>query len=243
MHRFSSVVVGVLLALLIASLSVPLSAAAQDDGTPRPQVEPTPTFVPCEIPPSVSPSPDATPGDTPPDPTVSPDPTPSPSPTCTPPSPLPDEDPGPRPYGLQGLKDMFGKRCNSKANDARTFMPHAWGRGDGGYVYYHSKLLHKVSVEVADALLYEGKRNAFDYGIWGYACRLKTGGTSWSVHSWGAAIDTNTLRNPYGQTWWDGRGAWGKRYGRLIPNAYMSEDFYWGLNFNDPMHMQYVSGY
>jgi hypothetical protein len=138
---------------------------------------------------------------------------------------------------------MFGRRCNTRANDSRTFFPHAWGRGDHGYVYYHRKLFAKVAYDVLAPLLEHKKKNAFDYGIWGYACRLKTGGTTWSVHSWGAAIDTNTLRNPFGQSYWVGKGAKGKNYGNLIPNAYMNENFYWGLNFNDPMHFQYVSGY
>jgi hypothetical protein len=93
------------------------------------------------------------------------------------------------------------------------------------------------------SILDDKKGKAVDYGVWGYACRAKTGGTSWSVHSWGVAIDTNTLRNPYGQTWWDGRGANGKRFGRYLPNLWMSRNFYWGLNFNDPMHFQYVTGY
>lgn len=138
---------------------------------------------------------------------------------------------------------MFGKHCNGKANDARSYFPNAWGRGKDGYVNYHVKLAGKVATDVLAKLLADGKRDAFDYGIWGYSCRLKTGGTSWSTHAWGAAIDTNTLRNPYGQTFWDGRGVNGKRFKRVIPNTYMHEDFYWGLNFNDPMHFQYVSGY
>lgn len=138
---------------------------------------------------------------------------------------------------------MFGKRCNSKANDARTYFPNAWGRGDDGYVYYHSELFEKVTGDVLAPLLEDGYDAAFDYGIWGYACRIKTGGSSWSVHSWGAAIDTNTLRNPFGQSYWIGRGANRKNYGHTIPDAYMNEDFYWGLNFNDPMHFQYVAGY
>jgi hypothetical protein len=138
---------------------------------------------------------------------------------------------------------MFGGRCNRHANDARTYMPSARGRNRGGYVYYHRKLLGKVGGDVMNVVRGGGKQKALDYGIWGYACRLKTGGSSWSVHSWGAAIDTNTLRNPFGQRHWDGRGSNGRRYGRFLPRSYVREDFYWGLNFNDPMHFQYVDGY
>ena len=30
-----------------------------------------------------------------------------------------------------------------------------------------------------------------------FNCRKKTGGKSWSEHSYGAAIDVNTIQNPY----------------------------------------------
>jgi len=46
-----------------------------------------------------------------------------------------------------------------------------------------NKILSKINTR--------GKAN--DYGVWGYACRLIAGSTKWSVHSWGAAVDTNTL--------------------------------------------------
>ncbi|MGH2699564.1 MAG: M15 family metallopeptidase [Actinomycetota bacterium] len=146
-----------------------------------------------------------------------------------------------RPYGLAGLKSVFGKRCNSAANDGRAYFPSAGGRGKYGYVYFHSRLSNVVGSKILSRI--KRKPRANDYGVWGYACRMKTGGTSWSVHSWGVAIDTNTLRNPFGQRHWNGRGSNGKRFGRFLPNIWMDRGFYWGLNFNDPMHFQYVSGY
>lgn len=152
-------------------------------------------------------------------------------------------DVGPRPNGLRGLKQVFGRRCNRRANDARTYYPSAAGRGKGGYVYYHSKLAKKVGGRIVKAMKYRNRTAAADYGVWGYACRMKTGGTSWSVHSWGAAVDTNTLRNPWGARRWDGKGSNGRRYGRFLPRLWMNQGFYWGINFRDPMHFQYVSGY
>lgn len=230
LHRSTLVVV----ALCAMSAIAPAAALAQDQSPPGAvQATPTPS-------PTASPRGCATPVTPAATPSVDPSPTPLP---CPSPTPVPDGDIGSRPYGLAGLKTLFGKRCNRKANDARTYMPSAWGRGDAGYVYYHSLLAPKVANDVLAPLLDDGNDLAFDYGIWGYACRLKTGGTSWSVHSWGAAIDTNTLRNPFGQTWWNGKGSTGQRFGRAIPNAYMAQDFYWGINFSDPMHFQYVSGY
>jgi hypothetical protein len=232
LHRSMLVAV----ALSAASVIAPVAATAQDQapqGAAQATPSPTPTASPRGCASVVTPvgSPSA-------EPTAEPSPIPCPSPT-----PIPDGDIGPRPYGLAGLKSLFGRRCNNKTNDARTYMPSAWGRGDDGYVYYHALLAPKVTDDVLAPLLDAGKDLAFDYGIWGYACRLKTGGTSWSVHSWGAAIDTNTLRNPFGQTWWNGKGSNGQRFGKLLPNAYMNQGFYWGINFSDPMHFQYVSGY
>jgi hypothetical protein len=146
-----------------------------------------------------------------------------------------------RPYGLTGLRQVFGQHCSPEANDGRAYFPSAGGRGSYGYVYFHSRLSKLVGGKVLPEV--NAKKRANDYGVWGYACRMKTGGTSWSVHSWGAAIDTNTLRNPFGQRHWNGRGSNGKPFGRFLPNIWMGRGFYWGLNFNDPMHFQYVSGY
>lgn len=235
---------------LIGLLGLTPLAAMASDPTPLPEISPTtilgedpsPTEsahptpgVPASPDPS-SPTPDPSASSGSPSPSVSPSPTPTPTGTPYPQTP-------PRPHGLSGLQRTFGRHCSNKANDARAFFPNAWGRGKGGYVYTHLKIGRVMNQGILRSILDEKNDKAVDYGVWGYACRAKTGGTSWSVHSWGVAIDTNTLRNPYGQTWWDGKGANGKRYGRYLPNLWMSRDFYWGLNFNDPMHFQYVTGY
>ena len=146
-----------------------------------------------------------------------------------------------RPYGLSGLRLVFGEHCSTEANDGRAYFPSAGGRGTYGYVYFHSRLSNLIGNKVLPKINVKAKAN--DYGVWGYACRMKTGGTSWSVHSWGAAVDTNTLHNPFGQTYWSGRGSNGKPFGSFLPDIWKGRGFYWGLNFNDPMHFQYVSGY
>jgi hypothetical protein len=150
---------------------------------------------------------------------------------------------GARPYGLSGLVRVFGSRCSDKSNNARTWYPSAGGRGKWGYVYYHSKLARKVGGKVLGALQRRKRTGAVDYGVWGYSCRIKRGGTTWSVHSWGVAIDTNTSLNPWQATRWNGRGSNGRRYGRMYPKLWLRQNFYWGINFRDPMHFQYVSGY
>jgi D-alanyl-D-alanine carboxypeptidase-like protein len=155
-----------------------------------------------------------------------------------------------RPEGLSGLIDRFGEHCSDRANDTRTWFPSAVDRNVGGYVYYHTYLARNVGWNLRGHVSSTHQNGALDYGIYGYACRLKRGGTSWSVHSWGAAIDTNTARNPFGQTYWNGRGADGDDHGDYLPDIYKGgapgHRFYWGLNFSgtkDPMHFQYVTGY
>ena len=87
-------------------------------------------------------------------------------------------------------------------------------------------------------------------GIGAYNCRLIDGSTSWSVHSWGAAVDTNWQRNPRLQDHWNGRGFDGENHGTYIPDVWRGgfpgHRFFWGLNWDsapDPMHFQYVTDY
>jgi hypothetical protein len=154
-----------------------------------------------------------------------------------------------RPKGLKQLKKHFGQPCGKKADDARTFFPHAQARGVGGYVVYHRRLALNVGYNIRTHIAADHKNDAIDYGVYGYNCRLMRGGTSWSTHAWGVAIDTNTARNPLGQDHWNGIGADGQRHRRYIPNVWKGWDtghhFYWGLNFSrpDPHHFQFVTGY
>lgn len=154
-----------------------------------------------------------------------------------------------RPKGLTQLKKHFGSHCNDKADDARTWFPHAVARGTGGYVKYHRRLGGTVGENIRLHIGKAHKTGALDYGIYGYNCRLMTGGSNWSTHAWGVAIDTNTARNPYGQDHWVGIGADGQRHYKYIPNLYKGwkggHHFYWGINFPtpDPHHFQFVTGY
>jgi D-alanyl-D-alanine carboxypeptidase len=154
----------------------------------------------------------------------------------------------PRPDGVAELRHRFGgPACNEKANNARTWFPHAVSRNEGGYVIYHPYLAINVGDNIRNHIAAAHRNGALDYGIYGYNCRLKTGGSEWSVHAWGAAIDTNTARNPYGQDHWEGKGADGHDYGRYIPDLYRGvfpgHRFTWGKSWSDPHHFQYVSDY
>ncbi len=91
----------------------------------------------------------------------------------------------------------------------------------------------------ANALL-RAAMDAYDtgydvYRIGAYNCRSVTNGTSWSAHSWAAAVDINPDKNPYSSK------------NRLITNmpaafvkAFNDNGFGWGGGWHslkDPMHM------
>jgi len=156
----------------------------------------------------------------------------------------------PRPKGLAGLIDVFGQRCTNKANNARSWWPHADANdGSGKYVQYHTYLARTIGYNVRNHINAAHKDGALYPGIGSYNCRLIAGTSFWSVHSWGAAVDTNWQRNFRGQHFWNGRGADGKDHGTYIPDvwrgAFPGHRFFWGLNWSnpDPMHFQYVTGY
>jgi hypothetical protein len=156
----------------------------------------------------------------------------------------------PRPSGLAEMNRMFGQRCINRSNDGRSFWPHARGVGDGGYVYYNSYIARNVGYNIRNHINASHNDGALYPGIGGYNCRLIEGSTSWSSHSWGAAIDTNWLHNPRYQDHWNGHGADGDPHGTYIPDvwrgAFPGHRFFWGLNWDhapDPMHFQFVTNY
>jgi len=155
----------------------------------------------------------------------------------------------PRPHGYSAMVNTFGNRCTSWAQQSRTWFPSAQARGQGGYVVYHGLLARNVGGNIRNHINADHRNKAVDYGVYGYLCRQMTGSSNWSVHAWGAAVDTNTDRNPRGQGHWDGRGSDWVNYGKYIPNIWKGPNpghrFYWGLQFSypDPHHFQYVTGY
>jgi hypothetical protein len=155
----------------------------------------------------------------------------------------------PRPSGLAELNRTFGDRCIDRSNDGRSYWPHQ-SEGGGGYVYYHTYIARNIGFNIRNHIDAAHRDGALYPGIGGYNCRLISGSTSWSVHSWGAAVDTNWLRNPRGQHHWNGRGSDGDDHHTYIPDVWRGgfpgHRFFWGLNFDttpDPMHFQYVTDY
>jgi D-alanyl-D-alanine carboxypeptidase len=157
----------------------------------------------------------------------------------------------PRPSGLWELNQIFGDRCINRSNNARTWFPHAdpGPSGGGAYVEYHTYLARTIGFNVRNHINAAHRDGALYPGIGAYNCRLIDGTTSWSVHSWGAAVDTNWQRNFRGQDFWNGRGFDGENHGTYIPDVYRGgfpgHRFFWGLNWSnpDPMHFQYVTNY
>lgn len=155
----------------------------------------------------------------------------------------------PRPDGLAEIQSTFGPVCGGAANDARSYWPSQSSSG-AGYVYYHSYLGKNVGGNIRNHVDADHQNAAVRWLVGGYNCRYIAGSTSWSLHAWGAAIDTNSATNPMGQDHWNGQGSDGKAHGTYLPDvwrgAYPGHRFFWGLNWDtrpDPMHFQYATGY
>ena len=151
-----------------------------------------------------------------------------------------------RPVGYSALVATFGQPCNGAANDARSYWPSQSARGVSGYIYYHPYIDRNVSGNVRSHIEAAHRNPAVDYLVGAYNCRYISGSTSYSTHAFGAAIDTNSARNPMGQAYWNGIGSDGVNYASYLPTVWRNHNFYWGLYFStrpDPMHFQYVTGY
>jgi D-alanyl-D-alanine carboxypeptidase len=156
----------------------------------------------------------------------------------------------PRPSGYTELVQTFGKPCSNAANDSRSYWPSQSARNVSGYVYYHPYIARDVGYNIRNHIAHDHRDGAVDYLVGAYNCRTIRGSTDWSVHAFGAAVDTNSARNPLGQDHWNGKGADGTDYGRYLPDvwrgAFPGHHFFWGLNWDsrpDPMHFQYVTDY
>jgi len=154
-----------------------------------------------------------------------------------------------RPDGLAEIQATYGPVCGNNANAGRSYWPNQSSSGSG-YVYYHSFIAKNVGGNIRNHISQVHREGAVRYLVGGYNCRYIAGSTSWSLHAWGAAIDTNSATNPMGQNFWNGTGTDGKNYGTYIPDVwrgpYPGHKFFWGLNWDsrpDPMHFQYALGY
>ena len=85
----------------------------------------------------------------------------------------------------------------------------------------------------------------------GFNCRQVTGGSGLSPHSYGIAIDLNTVENPYyaGGRWWPtteyvdrSNVRWGMLYGwsEVTIRRSRNNGFSWGGSYLDYQHYQFV---
>lgn len=152
-----------------------------------------------------------------------------------------------RPHGYNDIVRVFGQPCGSNANGSRTWFPHINARWQAGYVNHHPRIARNVAHNIRGHVSAAHNDGAWDYGQYGFACRARTGGSGWSTHAFGAAIDTNTARNPNGQCSWNGVGANGVAYGTYLPNIWRESagghNFRWGRDWCDPHHFQYATGW
>ena len=109
-------------------------------------------------------------------------------------------------------------------------------RSDGLRIPLHQDLIDLVQIclDVTEALGYDVKSGQ----TWGYACRPIAGTNKPSNHSWGTAVDINSLDNP--------RRARGLPMVTNIPpnirDFWKACGFRWGGDFSwpDPMHFEYM---
>lgn len=152
-----------------------------------------------------------------------------------------------RPHGYNDIVRIFGQPCTANRYAARTWFPHINAPWDAGYVYHHPYIAKNVAHNIRGHVSAAHKDGAWYYGQYGAVCKERTGGSGPSTHSWGAAIDTNTARNPYGQCSWNGVGVDGVAYGTYLPNVWRDSEaghnFRWGRDWCDPHHFQYATGW
>ena len=152
-----------------------------------------------------------------------------------------------RPNGLTALVATFGQPCTALAGSYQTVWPYGSWFGNGQSVTVSSHpLLAQHFNNALGWMYYAGATQSLVYGIGSYFCRPKNGMSDYSVHSWGAAIDTNTVWNPQGQNNWSGIGQNWVNWGNWVPAVWQDPstvNFNWGLSWNDPQHFQYVTGY
>jgi hypothetical protein len=152
-----------------------------------------------------------------------------------------------RPNGYNDIVRIYGQPCTEYARSYRTWFPHVTGRNQGAYLGYHPHIGRNVAHNIRGHVSQGHNDGAWDYGQWAFACRAQTGGSGYSTHAFGAAFDTNTEKNPYGQCSWNGVGSNGVAYGTYLPNVWRETEnghrFRWGRDWCDPHHFQYATGY
>lgn len=152
-----------------------------------------------------------------------------------------------RPHGYNDIVRVFGQPCGPNMQGAHVWWPHINAPWDGGYQGHHPYIVRNIVHNIRSHISAAHNEGAWYYGQYGGVCKQRTGGSGYSLHAFGAAVDTNTARNPYGQCSWNGVGVNGVAYGTYLPNVWRESDaghnFRWGRDWCDPHHFQYATGW
>lgn len=151
----------------------------------------------------------------------------------------------PKPYGLTEIRNTFGNACGSGANAESM----TWKAADNGVRYqvnFHRKLggdySSNLDFDVKGHHKYGEKNRFIKSGIGAYNCRVISGSTTYSTHSWGIAVDVSWNYEHYGH---DDHTCHVITDASGVPDVWKNHRYTWGRSFSrrDCMHFQYASGY
>src|SRR4051794_5271825 len=125
----------------------------------------------------------------------------------------------PRPDGLAEIPATFGPVCGDNSNGGGSYSPAPDASGPG-YVYSDPYIGKNVGGNIRGHVQFDHKDDAVRYLVGGYNCRYISGTTEWSLHAWGAAIDTNSATNPVGKDHWNAIGPDARKNGTNLPAAW-----------------------
>jgi hypothetical protein len=144
----------------------------------------------------------------------------------------------PKPNGYNQIVNVFGQPCNDNAN-RNAFQWRAHDNGVWYTVRFHRKLGEAASSnldnDVKGHIINEHKSNYIRHGIYGYNCRKISGSSAWSTHAWGIAVDVSSAWEPYGRC--------SSTVNHHHAGIWNNHRWKWGVDFCDPMHFQYATGY
>ena len=153
-----------------------------------------------------------------------------------------------RPAGYTQIVNRFGQPCSSQASAIST----SWRAADTGQTFsfrFHKKLggyptemisnkggsSTNLDNDVYGHIQNDHLQAYVEHGIYGFACRLMRGGSSYSTHAFGIAIDVSSAEEYMGKCT--------SSVNRNHAYIWQNHNWYWGLAFCDPMHFQYATGY
>ena len=153
-----------------------------------------------------------------------------------------------RPDGYTQIVNRFGQPCSSQA----SAISMSWRAADTGQTFsfrFHKKLggyptemvsnkggsSTNLDNDVYGHIQNDHLQPYVKHGIYGFACRLKRNGSTYSTHAFGIAIDVSSAEEYMGKCT--------SSVNRNHAYIWQSHNWYWGLAFCDPMHFQYATGY